>query len=160
MPVEGIEVHRREVEAAQATQFAAVMRAEKQKVGTALLQQALQRTPVDEGEARRGWHISSPRRSDKDVQDQDPYVSLVKLASEAAAEDPVYINNNVDHIQVLDQGLFVPRDPGPSKDPRPGRTGRVLVEGGFSVQAPEGIVDRAVDTVATEFQLRRIEEGS
>lgn len=54
--------------------------------------------------------------------------------------DDLTIINDAPHIRVLDEGGFVPPNPGPSRDPRPGRRGRILVSGGFSTQAPDGIV--------------------
>lgn len=52
----------------------------------------------------------------------------------------VFIQNNVEWIEVLENGGFIPADPGPSKDRRKGRKDKVLVAGGFSTQAPNGML--------------------
>ena len=63
----------------------------------------------------------------------------------------VYISNNVDHIEVLEDGLYQPPDPGPSKDRRKGRHGEILVRGGFSVQAPQGMVKVTIQEIMAEY---------
>jgi hypothetical protein len=57
------------------------------------------------------------------------------------------VSNLTDHAWVLDQGAFEPPNPGPSKDPRPERRGRVLVQDGFSTQAPDGIIGPTISEV-------------
>lgn len=112
-------------------------------------------TPVDLGIARGGWRIgvSTPDdtvddRSDisgnKVMQEEPPKLDALKKL------DVVYVTNNVQYITVLDQGGFIPTDPGPSKDPRPGRKGKILVRGGYSVQAPNGMVDITIEQVAAQ----------
>ncbi len=50
-----------------------------------------------------------------------------------------WLTNNLPYIEVLEFGKFVPENPGPSKDPRKGRKGRILVKDGYSVQAAQGM---------------------
>ena len=57
----------------------------------------------------------------------------------------VFVSNNVNHVIVLDQGLFTPPNPGPSKDKRDDRLGKVLVQDGYSIQAPLGMVDLTIE---------------
>lgn len=157
MAIEGIQLYREKVENDIKGEFGLLMRTQKQQVGLALFEKLQAGTPVDTGEARSKWHFSSPRASSEDVAPADPLSDLVKLTLEAAAEDPLWIQNNADHIRVLEDGTFDPPNPGPSKDPRPGRTGEILVVNGFSRQAPKGITDQALDAVAAQFGLQRIQ---
>ena len=114
------------------------------------------RTPVDEGVARGAWQISignlpsdSVQRVDKTEDEFSSPTYLTGLQQLGALDfwDIVFITNNVKYVLVLDQGLFVPENPGPSKDPRPDRLGEILVEGGYSVQAPTGMVDVTLESV-------------
>ena len=119
-------------------------------------------TPVDEGEARRAWHLSVGSPTGADQSSPDPIGSAVAaIAGATEIDTEVWIQNNVrpdvpgvgSRILVLEFGLFEPPDPGPSKDPRPARSGRVLVVGGFSVQAPQGITKDALQAVRTKHGL-------
>lgn len=156
MASEGLNAYRELEKLQRQTQFGIVMRAQKQRIGLAMILKAIEITPVDEGEARRGWHFASPRPDGQNVQTDDPLPQLVDLTNASSAEDPLYVENNVDHIRVLDDGTFDPPNPGPSKDPRKGRTGRTLVQGGFSLQAPNGITSVAVDQIAAQFGLEKL----
>jgi hypothetical protein len=64
-----------------------------------------------------------------------------------------YVSNPVPYVQILDAGLFEPPDPGPSNDPRPTRAGRILVQGGYSTQAPQGMV------AVTLLELAQIQQA-
>lgn len=155
MASEGLGAYREVEKLQRQTQFGIVMRAEKQRVGLATMVKAIDVTPVDEGEAKRGWHFASPRPDGVDKQSDNPIAELVDITNASAPEDPLYVENNVDHIRVLDDGTFDPPNPGPSKDPRKGRTGRELVRNGFSLQAPKGITGVVVDQIATAFGLQK-----
>jgi hypothetical protein len=160
MGIEGIEREVQRIQDEAKRQFGLSMRAQKRAVGVFAFTKGNELTPIDEGEARRGWHFSSPRPTQDNVPDQDGLAELVKLTEEGAPEDPVYLQNRVDHIDVLDQGLFQPPNPGPSKDPREGRTGQILVRDGYSAQAPQGISGDLLDAVAARFSLRTTKEGA
>lgn len=119
-----------------------VQRAHRKYHLTALSRVVL-RTPVDTGVTRGNWQstIGSPatgvlpKRSAAEVQSEGQAV-----IANVPAFGISFISNNADHIEVLENGGFVPPNPGPSKDPRKGRKGRTLVEFGYSVQAPQGMV--------------------
>jgi hypothetical protein len=116
------------------------------------------RTPVDYGHARANWDIGINRKpSHEFATDFEADVSAPKAESKAAAMkrarqkltrlkayDNVHIVNNVSYVTILEEGGFVPSNPGPSKDERLHRFGRVWVRGGYSVQAPRGIVRNAL----------------
>lgn len=107
-------------------------------------------TPVDYGVARNGWNASvntpatgspNPPPDPTGSQANSRCRAVIATALEFSA---IWLGNAVRHAAVLDLGLFIPRDPGPSKDPRAGREGRILVSGGYSVQAPQGMRKGAV----------------
>lgn len=117
------------------------------------LSRIVRRTPVDTGRARGNWQstIGTPAEGSLAVEDRDGAPTIAagsKVAQSIPPFSQSFISNNVEHIRVIEEGGFIPKDPGPSKDPRgkPGsgksgdRWGRVLVRGGFSVQAPAGMV--------------------
>lgn len=107
-------------------------------------------TPVDYGVARNGWNASvgsPPAGSTDPAPDPSGNAAKARCAAVIATATPfsaIWIGNAVRYAAVLDLGLFIPRDPGPSKDPRQGREGRILVSGGYSVQAPSGMRKGAV----------------
>jgi hypothetical protein len=116
----------------------------------------IKRTPVDTGVARGGWQIgiSTPATGvgskEQGVMGDFSGPTYTMGLSKLAGLGPfaiVYITNAVSYVAVLDQGLFDPANPGPSKDPRPGRHGRVLVSGGYSIQAPAGMVDVTITSL-------------
>ena len=116
----------------------------------------VRRTPVDTGRARGNWQstVGSPAGGEREVAPLEPLkekdipASTVVALFDGALRDVrgmepfsvSYLTNNLNYISVLEEGGFVPPDPGPSSDPRKDRKGRVLVRGGYSVQAPQGMV--------------------
>lgn len=141
----------------------------QQVIGLQMLTGCVLKTPVDEGRARGNWQVSfgSPKEGivsvpDKPNESGDPangtapgQNAITKGASAFTSQKVPFgvfwIVNNLPYILVLDQGGFVPKDPGPSKDRRKFRKGKVLVKGGFSVQAPNGMVDRTIEEIRTQF---------
>lgn len=129
----------------------------QKKLSIDLFAGVIKRTPVDEGTARGGWQLgindppkgvgAKEKRQLGDPTGPAMNSGLSKLASLGPFQI-VFITNNVVHAVVLDQGQFDPTDPGPSKDPRKGRFGRVLVQGGYSIQAPAGMVDVTIASIA------------
>lgn len=122
---------------------------EQKKITSILFTSLVFNTPVDQGEARGGWMLGIALPIDGNPQRLSPdgtsvigqeLSKLVQLVSPSK----IFITNNVPYITVLDQGEFVPPDPGPSGDLRPGKEGAIRVTGGYSTQAPEGIVDPAI----------------
>jgi len=106
-------------------------------------------TPVDFGQARAGWDVgigSAPPPNTKPAPDKGGGKTIAAGTAQITKAPPfplIVLQNAVVHAAVLDVGGFVPKDPGPSKDPRKGRHGRILVSGGFSVQAPQGMTKGA-----------------
>ena len=115
-------------------------------------------TPVDTGRARNGWYATidvagGEDRSSAGRSAQGTLTAAQQVIAQWKLGQTFVIQNNVPYIRVLEFGLFDPRDPGPSKDRRKGRFGRVLVSGGFSIQAPEGMLGDAVQEARTFYGL-------
>lgn len=157
MGIQGLKLSEEAFKVESDSEFALLMRTQKQEVGLALIGKLLEITPADEGEARRAWHFAAPRPDGQDRQTADPLAELIQITTSSEPEEPLYLENNAEHILVLEDGTFDPPNPGPSKDPRPGRRGVVLVQGGFSLQAPRGISGDALDAVASQFGLQKVE---
>lgn len=122
-------------------------------------------TPVDTGRLRYGWN-PSVGEGDLGVPPEKGEFgdasAVQQRAHDVVAAAPQYpkllLTNAVEHAAVIELGGFVPPDPGPSKDPRPGRKGVILVSGGFSTQAPAGMLAKGV--AAVEAKLREFEGAS
>lgn len=113
-------------------------------------------TPVDEGDAKGGWQTTVGEPAEQSIDRFDPSGSAVLAEARSVIDSlppfsVLWFANNEPHILVLEHGLFDPPDPGPSKDKRVGRFGRVLVQGGYSVQAPQGMVALTVEELTTQF---------
>lgn len=121
------------------------------------LSRIVARTPVDKGVTRANWQstLGSPATGTREAFDPDSVkkqgitpaevqTAVIGDARSVIENIPPYsrsfITNNLEHILVLEEGGFVPKNPGPSKDPREGRAGEVLVVDGYSKQAPQGMV--------------------
>ena len=116
-------------------------------------------TPVDYGYAQSNWKVSSrenTRKPPKKIRNKHYDNNAIRNAKSAltrmGAYEVVMIYNNTEYIGVLDEGGFDPPDPGPSKDPRPHRKGRILVSGGYSTQAPRGIMEIALQEIEMFFK--------
>lgn len=126
----------------------------QRKIVLEALQRIVLKTPVDTGHARLNWQVTIGVPAGVEIPGSGPN-NIGQALSSLAALRPfqvVYISNPVPYIQVLEEGGFVPRDPGPSRDPRPGRLGRILVRGGYSVQAPRGMVSVTVAELLAIFR--------
>jgi len=95
----------------------------------------IKRTPRDTGLTKQHWQSTIGAPATGDVKGTRGAGVMTGLPAYAVS----WITNNRPHILVLEDGGFKPADPGPSKDKRKGRKGRILVKGGYSVQAPAGM---------------------
>ncbi len=119
-------------------------------------QRVVFRTPTDTGGHRGGWivEVGSSPATGQGTPDKGGRDTINRGNAKINAAPPfreIHITNNKEAILILEEGGFVPTDPGPSKDPRKGRKGRVLVKGGFSVQAPFGMVSMTFQELRTLF---------
>lgn len=125
-------------------------------------------TPVDLGDARFNWQtqlgdgdrskLTGPfSGTDGGILGQGDIAAMLAISRGAAiiSSMPMFgtitIFNNLPYIEVLEEGGFEPPNPGPSHDPRPWRKGRVWVIGGYSVQAPDGMVMTTVRDLRSIF---------
>lgn len=137
----------------------------KRDVAVEMLEQVNLRTPVNFGEARAGWHFSAGAPTGVDTQTETPFETL-KPALDADPFGPIYLQNYVEHMVVIDQGLYEhDTPPGGSKalhvplSRRATVAGKPLVVGGFHVSAPKGVAGAAADQVAADFGLTRTTEN-
>lgn len=110
---------------------------------------AYNKTPVDTGFAKSNWRVTIGQAPQSTVYKNYGVEALANVdvigkalivLDRVKGFEQVFISNNVAYFDVLEYGGFVPPNPGPSKDNRPGRKGQILVSGGFSVQAPHGML--------------------
>lgn len=122
----------------------------------------IQKTPVDLGYLRAGWQVTIgapgnrlPGPEPGPGSAAPPAPTLANAIAALAQLRPfqtVFISNPVPYASIIETGGFVPANPGPSKDRRPGREGRVLVQNGFSTQAPQGMVAVTVAELLAIFR--------
>ena len=99
----------------------------------------VKKTPVDTGRARGNWNVSigSPDMSVTDKKRKTP--KSKKSMPEANGDESIYISNNLPYITTLEYGGY----PSPVKKGtynKKTKTYEIRSEGGFSKQAPEGMV--------------------
>lgn len=134
------------------------VRAVRNQLALTALRALVFTTPRDTGNAVANWQVTtgSPATGWTPKADRDAQNATVQEGAAAIARAPVYgvvhITNNVPYIEVLNNGGFMPPNPGPSTDPRPGRNGRVLVRNGYSIQAPAGMLPAAVRAIDAELR--------
>ena len=89
-----------------------------------------------------------------EVEDKDGRATYQKGLNAISDIPPfavVWLTNNLPYAIVWEEGTFEPSDPGPSKDKRPDRLGRTLVSGGYSTQAPRGMVAITLEELKAMF---------
>lgn len=149
-----------------------------QSAGKAAFGGIIEQTPVDAGELRAGWFatLGSPsgatpasqrkrvlaaKRAGTSITpqptDQEIIDRAVAVIAGAPAYGQIWFTNNTPYADVIETGGFKPKNPGPSKDPRPGREGQILVQGGYSTQAPAGMLRNGLLRAAAE--LRRANQA-
>ena len=125
-------------------------------VGFELLSRTVGRTPRDLGRLAANWQMSLVSPIGGTIEGEDSAgdatiaTGVANIKTYELGQD-IWLTNNLVYAPVWEFGLFEPPDPGPSSDPRPGREGEILVAGGYSLQAPEGMLGVSVQEVATAF---------
>lgn len=141
-----------------------------------ILEGTVRSTPVDTGRLRGGWQVGvgsapggepGPRTTDQVVQTEGAKVQQL----EDGRYVRIWISNNVEYAEVVEFGGFKPADP--KSDPESnkrraarrtpaqrknaallaGDPGAPLVRGGFSVQAPAGMLNPVVERVRQELEI-------
>lgn len=128
-----------------------------------ILQLAVQNSPVNFGTLRRGWHLTIGAASKQDIEAGKSDAGVLQKAQQLLAKvqlgEGVWIQNNVPYAGVYERGLFDPPNPGATdwghitnkrvrQHLRKTRPNTVLIEGGFHVRAPRGMLADAVQQVA------------
>lgn len=115
-------------------------------------------TPVDTGRLRNGWDVAIGQDSTyvpPETGGDDALARGLPRIAQAPAASKVTISNNVEYAAIIETGGFQPASPGPSKDPRAGRTGAIFVQGGYLTRAPQGLL--VFGLLAAERRIREIE---
>lgn len=129
-----------------------------------VLRRVVLATPVDTGHARHNWQLAIGSGARKEIpgKDKSGQPTIAKGTNKILATDPFsnfYLSNNVPYIEVLEYGLFQPSNPGPSRDKRKDRKGRILVKDGFSMQAPRGMVRVVFNDMIKGLQAWQAKNG-
>jgi hypothetical protein len=97
-----------------------------------LLKKIVMRTPVDKGRAAGNWSVShwTPGTEIDEGTGREYAIAKIGKVSFNPAEGVYWIYNNLPYIEVLEFGLF----------PNPPKGGKGKTAGGFSIQAPAGMV--------------------
>lgn len=120
------------------------------------LKKLVEMTPADIGTARGNWQVTigAPTFDAIGLEDPSGTEAIGKGSAVIEALGPFQlcvIQNNTEYIEVLENGGFIPPDPGPSKDRRPDRKGKILVVGGYSTQAPNGMLKVTFESITTRL---------
>lgn len=123
-----------------------------------VLELAVGLTPVNTGALRNGWHLTIGTPSGENRESGKSPAGVLRAGESVINKvrfgEGIWIQNNMPHARVYEDGLFQPPDPGPSKAlhvPKSRRkrvAGTVLIRGGFHVNAPNGMLADAVQQVA------------
>ena len=132
--------------------------------GLAGYRQFIQSIPVDKGNARNSVRIGIGRKPPRipditngaflNAQSAD---GGLRAFSRFRLGQTIYLTSYQSYIEILENGGFIPKNPGPSKDPRPGRKGRILVSQGHSTQAPQGMSRGAINVAVVATQKSAVE---
>lgn len=119
------------------------------------LKRVLELQPVETGETLSLWTVTLNQRGNEQVRatvkykndshnkylrrlESSTYQRGLGVINSSKPGDVIIIQNNSVVAQIIEFGLFDPPDPGPSK--QRGYEGMIRVEGGYSTQAPQGVV--------------------
>jgi hypothetical protein len=122
-----------------------------------VLELAVQNSPVNFGTLRNGWHVTIGAASGERREGGKSIAGVLANAQSVINKlrfgETAVLQNNEPHARVWEDGLLQPPNPGPSKAthvPKSRRdrvAGTVLVENGFNVAAPNGMLRDAVQQV-------------
>lgn len=120
------------------------------------LRKIIKRTPRDEGRLVGGWTITVdwfPAQAQTGIEatKADAISKNIGALANLTPFRIVFISNPVEYAYVHEEGKFDPPDPGPSKSKKKGRKGKVLVKGGYSTQAPQGMVGITYQELITKY---------
>lgn len=115
----------------------------------------VKRTPVDTGRARGNWVVSAGSPSEEvDEQKKEARYTSKNDIPAVEGDDSAFITNNLPYINTLEYGGY-PKDPKRGslvKDKSGKRRYIIKSKGGFSKQAPNGMVGVTVAEASRLFQ--------
>lgn len=125
---------------------------EARRLALTIFSRVVLRTPIDDGLLRNNWQLSLNVPSDvvKTTADKSGGTAITEGQQALAlfsVGDGIWLSNNLPYAAVWEYGTFMPPNPGPSSDPRPGRKGEILVVDGYSLQAPTGMLGVTIEEV-------------
>lgn len=123
----------------------------RNKIAVDLLNKIIKRTPTDRFDLVNNWQVTLNSPASGEFRSESPLADGVDKILSAKDEDTIWFTNNRIYASVWEYGTFEPSDPGPSRDPRPHRRGKILVSGGFSTQAPEGFVGVSIRELESQY---------
>jgi hypothetical protein len=97
------------------------------------------KTPVDTGACRQNWLVTLNEKTDAfDPSKTSGYVKVEgkKVTDAAKGDDTIIIQNNAPYVAKLEFGLY----PDPPKHGGVDKKGRPKTVGGYSTQAPSGMI--------------------
>lgn len=108
----------------------------------------VKKTPVDTGRARGNWNIS-PDKDDTTVKERTtPQYTSKEQVKAPSGDGSIFISNNVPYICKLEYGGY----------PNPPKKGNGKTTGGYSTQAPEGMVGVAMAN-AEEYMKQAVAQS-
>lgn len=153
------------------TEVAHVMRL----ISLEALSRVILKTPVDTGRTRANWQVSleTPLEGQVEIKDRDGTRTISRgktIIEKAPAYSIVWLANNVDWIEVLENGGYEPKNPSNDQDSMKkrawgrskarrrqalaelGNEGATFVRDGYSMKAPHGMVQLAFEELKTIFR--------
>lgn len=118
------------------------------KIAFELFRKAILKTPVDTGRARANWGVAigAPNiGSPTDAVDQSGTAALTSAAQGVQSwqgQGSIFMTNNLPYIGRLEYGGY----------PSPPKVATGKTAGGFSIQAPNGMVRISMDEIVTFLQ--------
>jgi len=105
----------------------------------------IKNTPSDKGRARGNWDASLDTPSNSITSNTNESIAIANALSKAksSAGKVFYFTNNLPYIRHLEYGMY----------PSPSKTGKTI--GGFSIQAPQGMVRVAIKNANTALRKFR-----
>lgn len=111
-----------------------------------LFSQVIKKTPVDTGTAKGNWQTEIGKFVDTKIDirsEEDTIKEVIDKVNKGDIKKGFYLSNNLPYIQKLEYGGY-PTDPKKS-------TGKTI--GGFSKQAPQGMVRISMQKVEKDLKV-------
>jgi hypothetical protein len=125
-------------------------------MATELVGRVFEQTPKRTGATVSHWVLTkkdySQRRYKKNSIQYGFEEKALDFIAKLGPYEKFHISINDPHMLIIDNGSFVPPNPGPSKDTFPGRKGKTWVSGGYSTQAPSGVTIPVTKKIKVKYK--------